>query len=214
MKLEGRIECTEGWACFEMSEKWTYLWLVRKLTVATKKIKRWLRWNSVCNPHQLHSPIWAWHCYVYMATWYTNTPKSWKEREWSGATCYSLKSQFFNQVIFISSFVVRVHSFGLQRQVRKKWCSVEMVGEVFRNFCLACKARKMINGNVSLRADIELVISFAFSLLPLRVTCNFSVSWITLTKHTYIGNECHSGLWFIDTHAPSLGLTFCPLAFF
>lgn len=46
-----------------------------------------------------------------------------KGMEWArGRNVILLKVSVFNQVIFISLFVVKVHSSGLQRQVRKKRC--------------------------------------------------------------------------------------------
>lgn len=46
-----------------------------------------------------------------------------KGLEWArGRSVILLKVSVSNQVIFISLFVVGAHSFGLQRQVRKKRC--------------------------------------------------------------------------------------------
>lgn len=47
-----------------------------------------------------------------------------KEMGWArGRNVILLKVSVFNQVIFISLFVAGVHSFGLQRQVRRKRCA-------------------------------------------------------------------------------------------
>lgn len=35
-----------------------------------------------------------------------------------------------------------------------------MVGELFRNFCLACKVQTMINENVSLKGDVQIFFFF------------------------------------------------------
>lgn len=77
-------------------------------------------------PHApLPFPFWAWR---FMFTWQLDIqihPKSWKERKGNragqGAPCYSSASLcVFNWVIFISSFAARMHSYGLQGQVRQK----------------------------------------------------------------------------------------------
>lgn len=63
----------------------------------------------------------ACHCYVYMATWYTNTPKSWKK--WNGLCqgliviiIYFKTQSHFHSGYFHSSPAVTAQNFGLQRQ--------------------------------------------------------------------------------------------------
>lgn len=87
--------------------------------------------------------------------------------EWArGRNVILLKVSVFNQVIFISFFAVRLHSFGLQRQVREKERRVKqsgeqlVVGELFRNFLLACKVQKIINEDDSLKGEVNLLFFF------------------------------------------------------
>lgn len=146
-----------------------------------------------------------------MATWYTNTPKSWKEKGWSGPggeMLFFLKVSVFNQVIFISSFVVRVQNFGLQRQVKKNGA---WGGEFFS---LACKVQNIINEDVILKGGVNYFFYCIFLLLI--TSCNLSISfWISLIRLGFIGptcdrgralvhfsNECHSGLWFTEKLCP------------
>lgn len=70
-------------------------------------------------------PILSVTLHVYMATWYTNTPSVMEKRERGieqarGCCVILLKVCVFNWLIFISSFVVRVHISGLHRQVGQK----------------------------------------------------------------------------------------------
>ena len=62
--------------------------------------------------------------------------------------------------------MVRLHSFGLQRQVREKQRRVKqsgeqlVVGELCRNFLLAFKAEKIINEDASLKGEVNLYFIF------------------------------------------------------
>lgn len=81
-----------------------------------------------------------------------------------------LKVSVFNQVIFFCLFVVRVHSFGLQRQVRKKRCAESRTEEcgkqlvfeelnpfhcyifLLNKLLFICKADQVIDEDVCLRS--------------------------------------------------------------
>lgn len=217
-----------AWQRTKLKFDWSHnsLWLQRKSKDDCA--------GTLCNRHQPPPPrthtMWAWHCSVYMATWYTNTPKSWGKKEWGGCGWNVIllkvlfkKKKKKNQVIFIPSFAVRVHSFGLQRQVRENCCAERRAGQKTRNFSLACEVQNMITEMISLKGGVHF-FSNAFCslflcrllkiclypewgrqivpLLPWPAVYDFGCSLV------HFSCECYSGLLLTDNHAPSLGLTF------
>lgn len=124
--------------------------------------------------------------------------------EWArGRNVILLKVSVFNHVIFISLFVVRVNSFGLQRQVRQKWCSQMrlkqsvkqlMVGQLFRNFLLAF--HEIISefergGKISyfiLFLGCRVLVICLYSEFPLPAACDCGCALV------HFSNKCHTGL--------------------
>lgn len=104
-------------------------WSDRSLQLQKKKkksMKRWLCWNSAWNPHTLHSPS---HPERDDLCLHGNLIHKYTQRygkrergieQARGCCVILLKVCVFNWLIFMSSFVVRPHSSGLQRQVGQK----------------------------------------------------------------------------------------------
>lgn len=156
-----------------------------------------------------------------------------KGMEWArGRSVILLKVSDFNQVIFICLFVVRVHSFGLQRQVRMKRCS----GRISE-----C-GKQLVVAELNLFQSFTFIQPFNSTTVYLRSRpSDWWVCWFTLNtlKHSHstptlnlcivsavtscaivdtvcdcshalvlFSDERQSGLWVNDNYASHLGLTY------
>lgn len=121
---------TDDSACFKISERGCELWLVGQITAAPKEKKNeemTVLELFVEPPHTpLHSPS---HSECDALCLHGNLIHKYTQRygkrergieQAKGCCVILLKVCVFNWLVFMSSFVVRVHSSGLQRQVGQK----------------------------------------------------------------------------------------------